>query len=90
MRAELCQGGAVGDQDHLGEKGHARGSAELSEGADMRTAYDFSKMKGRRNPYARLLKKPVTIRLGADVGSAWLSTDEVSSSLKMRRKAMGS
>ena len=24
-------------------------------------------MKGRRNPYARLLKKPVTIRLGADV-----------------------
>ena len=33
----------------------------------MRTAYDFSKMKGRRNPYAKLLKKPVTIRLGADV-----------------------
>ena len=33
----------------------------------MRTAYEFSKMKGRRNPYARLLKKPVTIRLGADV-----------------------
>jgi len=33
----------------------------------MRKEYDFSKMKGRRNPYARLLKKPVTIRLGADV-----------------------
>ena len=33
----------------------------------MRRQYDFSKMKGRRNPYARLLKKPVTIRLGADV-----------------------
>jgi uncharacterized protein (DUF4415 family) len=33
----------------------------------MRKAYDFAKMKGRRNPYARLLKKPVTIRLGADV-----------------------
>ena len=33
----------------------------------MRAEYDFSKMKGRRNPYARLLKKPVTIRLGADV-----------------------
>lgn len=33
----------------------------------MRAAYDFTKMKGRRNPYARLLKKPVTIRLGADV-----------------------
>ena len=33
----------------------------------MRREYDFSKMKGRRNPYAKLLKKPVTIRLGADV-----------------------
>ena len=33
----------------------------------MRAEYEFSKMKGRRNPYARLLKKPVTIRLGADV-----------------------
>ena len=33
----------------------------------MRKAYEFAKMKGRRNPYARLLKKPVTIRLGAGV-----------------------
>lgn len=33
----------------------------------MRTEYDFSKMKGRRNPYAARLKRPVTIRLGSDV-----------------------
>ena len=33
----------------------------------MRAKYAFSKMKGRCNPYARSLKKPVTIRLGADV-----------------------
>lgn len=33
----------------------------------MRAEYDFSKMKLRRNPYAARLKKPVTIRLGADV-----------------------
>ncbi|MBF0522547.1 MAG: BrnA antitoxin family protein [Candidatus Omnitrophica bacterium] len=33
----------------------------------MRAEYDFSKMKGRRNPYASRLKKPVTIRLGSDV-----------------------
>ncbi|MCD4782145.1 MAG: BrnA antitoxin family protein [Candidatus Omnitrophica bacterium] len=33
----------------------------------MREEYDFSKMKGRRNPYAARLKKPVTIRLGNDV-----------------------
>ncbi len=29
----------------------------------MRSYYDFSKLKGRRNPYAKLLKKAITIRL---------------------------
>lgn len=29
----------------------------------MRTHYDFSKMEGRRNPYIKLLKQPITIRL---------------------------
>ncbi len=29
----------------------------------MRAHYDFSKMKGRRNPYIKLLKQPITIRL---------------------------
>jgi len=29
----------------------------------MRDHYDFSKMTARRNPYVRLLKQPVTIRL---------------------------
>jgi predicted DNA binding CopG/RHH family protein len=29
----------------------------------MRKHYDFSKMKGRRNPYVRMLKQPVTMRL---------------------------
>ena len=33
----------------------------------MRKEYDFSKMKGRRNPYARELKKQITIRVGVDV-----------------------
>ena len=33
----------------------------------MRAEYDFSKMKGRKNPYAQKLKKQVTIRLGHDV-----------------------
>ena len=32
----------------------------------MRAHYDFSKMKARRNPYARLLKQSVTIRLDKD------------------------
>ena len=29
----------------------------------MRTHYDFSKMKGEKNPYIKNLKQPVTIRL---------------------------
>ncbi|MCJ7674255.1 MAG: BrnA antitoxin family protein [Sedimentisphaerales bacterium] len=33
----------------------------------MRKEYDFAKMKGRKNPYSRLLKKQVTLRLGVDV-----------------------
>lgn len=33
----------------------------------MRKQYDFSKMKGRKNPYAKGLKKQVTLRLGTDV-----------------------
>jgi uncharacterized protein (DUF4415 family) len=33
----------------------------------MRKEYDFSRMKGRRNPYGSKLKKPVTIRLGTDI-----------------------
>jgi len=33
----------------------------------MKSEYDFSKMKLRKNPYASKLKKPVTIRLSEDV-----------------------
>ena len=33
----------------------------------MKKEYDFSKMRGRRNPYTKRLKKQITIRLGVDV-----------------------
>ena len=32
----------------------------------MRDHYDFSKMKGQKNPYAKRLKQPVTMRLDKD------------------------
>ena len=35
----------------------------------MRTHYDFSKMKGEKNPYIKLLKQPITIRLDRDTVS---------------------
>jgi uncharacterized protein (DUF4415 family) len=33
----------------------------------MRKEYDFTKMKGKKNPYAKRLKRQITIRLGVDV-----------------------
>ena len=33
----------------------------------MKKEYDFSAMKGRKNPYAKGLKKQVTLRLGVDI-----------------------
>ena len=33
----------------------------------MRKEYDFSKIKGRKNPYVKRLKKQVTIRMGVDI-----------------------
>ena len=33
----------------------------------MKSEYNFSKMKSRKNPYASKLKKQVTIRMGEDV-----------------------
>lgn len=32
----------------------------------MRDHYDFSNMKGKKNPYIKYLKQPVTIRLDTD------------------------
>ena len=32
----------------------------------MRDHYDFSTMKGRKNPYTKYLKQPVTMRLDRD------------------------
>ncbi len=33
----------------------------------MKKEYDLSKMKRRKNPYAKRLKKQVTIRMGVDI-----------------------
>ena len=32
----------------------------------MRENYDFSQMKGKKNPYTKYLKQPVTMRLDKD------------------------
>jgi predicted DNA binding CopG/RHH family protein len=37
------------------------------KGLDMKTEYDLSKLKSRKNPYASKLKRPVTMRLSDDV-----------------------
>jgi len=42
----------------------------------MRDHYNFLKMKGRRNPYIKYLKQPVTIRLDRDTVSYFKSISE--------------
>ena len=42
----------------------------------MRKHYDFSRMKGRRNPYVKYLKQPVTIRLDRDTVAYFKSLAE--------------
>ncbi len=39
----------------------------IIEGELMKEEYDLSKMKSRPNPYAKRLKKQVTLRIGEDV-----------------------
>lgn len=44
----------------------------------MKTEYDLSKMKSRKNPYASKLKKPVTMRISEDVVDYFKSMAEQS------------
>jgi len=44
----------------------------------MKTEYDLSKMKSRKNPYASKLKKSVTMRLSEDVVDYFKSMSEES------------
>ena len=42
----------------------------------MRAHYDFDRMKGRKNPYTKYLKQPVTMRLDRDTVSYFKSLAE--------------
>lgn len=42
----------------------------------MKDHYDFSTMKGRKNPYVKYLKKPVTMRLDRDTVAYFKSMAE--------------
>ena len=39
----------------------------FTRGEQMKAEYDLSKMKSRRNPYARQLKKQITLRVRPDI-----------------------
>ena len=49
-------------------------SQNLIKGDEMRREYDFS--KARKNPYASMLKKPITIRLDEDSVTYFKSVSE--------------
>lgn len=44
----------------------------------MKSHYDFSKMKGKKNPYIKYLKQPVTMRLDKDTVNYFKSLSEES------------
>jgi uncharacterized protein (DUF4415 family) len=44
----------------------------------MKDHYDFSKMKGKKNPYSKNLKQPVTMRLDKDSVQYFKSLSEES------------
>lgn len=44
----------------------------------MREHYDFSKVKGKKNPYIKYLKQPVTMRLDTDSVEYFKSLSEES------------
>ena len=41
----------------------------------MKDHYDFSKMKGRKNPYIKSLREPVTMRLDKDTIAYFMSME---------------
>ncbi len=44
----------------------------------MKAHYDFSKMKGKKNPYIKYLKQPITMRLDRDSVDYFKSLSEES------------
>lgn len=42
-------------------------SLDTTDDDTMQTEYDLSRMKSRRNPYARQLKRQITLRIRPDV-----------------------
>ena len=55
------------DPDHLPpESRQGRDTILFRETIIMRRHYDFSTLKGRRNPFAKRLKKQISIRIGID------------------------
>jgi uncharacterized protein (DUF4415 family) len=62
----LLHGRRFGHKDYLSQKSHQGRRRQLLERTVMRKEYDFSKMKGQKNPYIKELKTQVTIRLDKD------------------------
>ena len=64
-RLPLLSRAGRGDKDHLGSQGNEERTGTIRRVSAMRKEYDFS--KSRKNPYAKMLKKQITIRLDVAV-----------------------
>lgn len=66
-RLSLRKATRCGYSHHLGTQSNKARKRVLSGCIQMKTEYDLSKLKSRKNPYASKLKKSVTMRLSEDV-----------------------
>jgi predicted DNA binding CopG/RHH family protein len=55
------------NQDYFRAKSDEKRIVALHKEEAMKKEYDLSKMKGHPNPYAKRLKKQMTIRMGSDI-----------------------
>lgn len=62
----LFQGVGIDHKNNFGKKGDKERIKTLYRWT-MKAEYDLSKMKSRPNPYAKRLKKQVTLRIGVDI-----------------------
>lgn len=72
----LFQKGRDCRSNNFSQEGGQRRRKGVLEVEKMRDHYDFSKMKGRKNPYTKYLKQPVTMRLDRDTVAYFKSMAE--------------
>jgi uncharacterized protein (DUF4415 family) len=63
----LLEGCGISHSDHPGTESNQERTGYVPQRCIMKKEYDLTKMKSRQNPYAKRVKKQLTIRMGVDI-----------------------